>query len=347
MIEKFVSKFKKTTILVWLILLALALRWSVLEVYVIPETGMIPTLFANDHIFVNKLAYGLRLPFVRSFLVEWSQPRRGDIIVFRAPFDSNSLSIRRIVGLPGDRIFFEHGNLYINEKKIEKKNPFKKIRDFSWVRDEDFSDGGMTADKTHYVHWEENIFGRSYSVLLRKSQKAYLIFGPYRIPPDRYFVMGDNRDRVQDSRTWPSQIQRAIGKVTFSRANAGLSILIPKGTLIRTSHSNLPEYFETLKTVRLNGLFVDVEVRAKKGGLSGNVPAGHINAIEGNFPSSVSVRNAQALHSGKDENLVLKSDIIGRVQRVWFSCERTVSFADFLCDPRFIRWGRTFRSVQP
>ena len=316
-------------ILIWVVLLALVLRWSVLEVYVIPETGMMPTLFANDHIFVNKLAYGFRLPFFKSFLIEWSRPRRGDIVVFRSPFDPGSLSIRRVVGLPGDRIFFEHGNLYVNEKKVEKKTPVQRAGDFSWVRDEDFSDAGMTADKSHYVHWEESISGRSYSVLLQKSQKAYLIFGPYRIPPKRYFVIGDHRDRVQDSRTWPSQTKKAIGTVTFSRAHTGPPVLIPGGTLVRTSHSHLPEYFETLKDVTLDGLFVDVEIQAKRGGLSGNVSAGQINKIEGNFPSSLNVRNAQTLHSGTDENLVLESDIIGRVQRVWFSCERTLSFGGF------------------
>jgi len=159
--------------------------------------------------------------------------------------------------------------------------------------------------------------------------------------------MGDHRDRVQDSRTWPSHTQRATGEVTFSRAVAGPSILIPKGTFVRTSHSTLPEYFETLKTVRLEGLYVDAPIQAKKGGLSGNVLAGQIDTIEGQFPLSLSVRNAQVLSSGKDENLVRESDIIGRVQRVWLSCEKTFSFTDFLCDPRFIRWGRTFISVQP
>ena len=130
MIEEKLTQLKKMMILIWIILLALVLRWSVMEVYVIPETGMMPTLFANDHIFVNKLAYGLRLPFLRSVSLKWSQPRRGDIILFRAPFNHQFLSIRRVVGLPGDRVFFEHGNLYINEKKLANRFQLKEPKIF-------------------------------------------------------------------------------------------------------------------------------------------------------------------------------------------------------------------------
>ena len=337
--------FNSVFISIWVVLLALVLRWSVLEVYVMPLQGMMPTLFVNDHVIVSKLAYGLRVPFLDYYISQWSRPKRGDVVVFRAPFDSRSLSIRRVIGIPGDRIFFENGNLYVNEQQITKQIPSERKKDFSWVRDEDFSDEGMTEDKSHYVHWEEILSNSPYSILLKKKKKGYLIFGPYRIPPRYYFVMGDHRDYSQDSRTWPARIQKAKGRVTFSRADTGSAVLIPKGTLVRTGDLKLPEYFETQQEITLAGLFVDVEVTARKAGLAGNVSVGQINMIEGPLSKKLSISNAQALIGGKDENLVFELDILGRVSRVWFSCEKTLTRLSFLCDPRYIRWDRTFFSI--
>ena len=327
-------------------MLALILRWSVLEVYVIPLPEMMPTLFSNDHVIVNKLAYGLQAPFLSGYISQWSEPKRGDVIVFRSPFDSDSLSIRRVIGLPEDRIFFENGNLYVNEEKIRKRIPSKRKKDFSWVRDEDFSDEGMTEDKSHYIHWEETLSRATYSILLKKKKKGYLIFGPYRVPSRYYFVMGDHRDQSQDSRTWPARIQKAKGIVTFSRLEAGPVVPIPKGTLVRTNHLKWPEYFETQKKVVLQNLFVDVEVQARKAGLTGNVEAGQINVIEGRRLSTMlSVSNAHALTGGRDENLVSKSDILGKVTFVWLSCEKTFVVFPFLCNPAYMRWNRFFLSI--
>ena len=347
MIKKFKGFFSGLFISVWVILFALILRWSMLEVYILPFHGMIPTLFPNDHIIVNKLAYGLRMPFSSRYISKWSKPKRGDVIIFRSPFDPDSLSIRRVVGLPGDRVFYENGNLYINEKRIKKQIPSKRKKNFSWVRDEDFSDGGKTEDKSHYVHWEETLSNSSYSILLKKRKQSYLIFGPYRIPPRYYFVMGDHRDQSQDSRTWPARLQKAKGKVTFSRLSAegDGAVLIPKGTLVRTKDLELPEYFETQQDVFLKQLFQDVEVRARKAGLAGNVEAGQISIIEGTLSKKLGVGNGNALTGGRDENLVSESDILGRLSRVGFSCEQVLTVSAFLCDPRSIRWGRTFTPV--
>ena len=345
MIKQIKTFLSSIFIFIWVVLLALALRWSVLEVYVVPLHGMMPTLFANDHVIVNKMSYGLQVPFSSHYISKWSQPKRGDVVIFRSPFNPESLSIRRVIGLPGDRVFFENGNLYVNERKVVKQIPTNRKKDFSWVQDTDFSDNGMTEDKSHYVHWEEDLFGVHYSILLKKKKKGYLIFGPYRVPSSYYFVMGDHRDRSQDSRTWPAQIKKAKGKVTFSRASIGSVVLIPKGTLLRTSDPQMPEYFETQQEVKLDGLFVDVEVKAKKAGLAGNVLAGQINIIESRLSEELNVSNALTLTGGEDQNLVFESDILGRVNRVWFSCEKTMSIIAFLCDPRYIRWNRVFFPV--
>ena len=342
MIKKVLNFLYPILTTAWLILLALVLRWSVLEVYIMPFHGMMPTLLPNDHIISNKLAYGLRIPFSSHYLSQWSRPKRGDVIVFRSPFDLRSLSIRRVVGVPGDRIFFENGSLYVNEKKIAKQVPNKRKQDWSWLRDEDFSDEGLTEDKSHYTHWEESLSHYSYSILLKKKQQDYLIFGPYSVPMGYYFVMGDHRDRAQDSRTWPARLKKANGLVTFSRSKVGKPLAVPKGTLLRTVDLRLPEYFETTKKALLKGLSVDVPIQAKKAGGAGNVAPGQIRIIEGPLSHSLSVYNALALKEGEDQNLVREQDILGRLSRVWFSCEKTIRSVPFLCDPRYMRWNRMF-----
>ena len=86
-----------------LILAILLIRHSVIEPYKIPSGSMIPTLKIGDHIFVNKLAYGLRVPFI-SELKRWSEPKRGDVVVFDPPLDNGKTYVKRLIGLPGDRI---------------------------------------------------------------------------------------------------------------------------------------------------------------------------------------------------------------------------------------------------
>ncbi len=345
MIKKALNFLYPFLTIAWLILLALVLRWSVLEVYIMPFHGMMPTLLPNDHVISNKLAYGLRVPFSSHYLSQWSLPRRGEVIVFRSPFDRRSLSIRRVVGVPGDRIFFENGSLYVNEQKIAKQVPDRRKKDWSWLKDEDFSDEGLTEDKSHYRHWEESLSHYSYSILLKRKKQDYLIFGPYSVPKGYYFVMGDHRDRAQDSRTWPARLKKAQGVVTFSRSKAGKPLIVAKGTLLRTGDTRLPEYFETTGELLLKGLSVDVPVQAKKAGRAGNVLPGQIRVIEGRLSKSLSVHNAKALTGGEDKNLVQEKDILGRLSRIWFSCKKTINSVPFLCDPRYMRWDRTFFPV--
>ena len=191
--------------IIWVIILALILRWSVVEIYRIPLSDMLPTILPHDHIIINKMAYGLRTPFFSSYMIQWSHPARGDVVVFRTPFNSKYLSIRRIIGLPGDYLLIKNDTIYLNGQEIPHLMPEKRAKDFSWIKDSHFSDEGITEDKSHYEHWEEHLSNRAHSILLKKHKPHTLVFGPYHIPSGHYFVMGDHRDRSQDSRTWPAQ----------------------------------------------------------------------------------------------------------------------------------------------
>jgi signal peptidase I len=182
------------------ILIALSIRWAFMEAYVIPSGSMLPSLLIHDHIFVNKFVYGLRFPFTENWMFRFSEPQRGEVIVFKFPENKDIFYIKRVVGLPGDKVYYENGNLYVNDKLIEKKVPTTKKADFDWLREKDFPGEGPGA-LDYFEHWQEDLGSHSHSILLQKGRSSQ-IFGPYTVPPDQYFVMGDNRDKSQDSRFW-------------------------------------------------------------------------------------------------------------------------------------------------
>lgn len=181
------------------IFIALTIRWAFLEAYVIPSGSMLPSLLINDHIFVNKFIYGLRVPFTDNWLTKWRDPDRGEVIVFKYPEDESLYFIKRVVGLPGDKVYYEDGNLYINEELVEKNVPQEKLSDFKWLKDDEFADMGLT--KEDHSHWEETLGETNYSVLLQNDAPSRS-FGPYTVPKESYFVLGDNRNSSKDSRYW-------------------------------------------------------------------------------------------------------------------------------------------------
>lgn len=195
--------------------IALFIRWALLEAYVIPSGSMLPTLLINDHIFVNKLVYGLRVPFTENWLFEFKDVERGEVIVFRYPKNPSLFYVKRVVGLPGDRVTYEDGDLYINDELVEKKPPTTTKSEFKWLRKEDFSGRDPSV---HYTHWQENLGEHSHSVLLSKGEH-FREYGPYTVPEDHYFVMGDNRDHSQDSRAWDADKRFVPRDLLIGRAS--------------------------------------------------------------------------------------------------------------------------------
>ncbi|HET7535928.1 MAG TPA: signal peptidase I [Candidatus Didemnitutus sp.] len=165
------------------------LRSSVIDYSPVPTGSMNPTVLEGDVVWVNKLAYGLRVPLTQTYLTRWAEPQRGDIVVVLSPLDGTRL-VKRIVGVPGDTIALVDNRLLLNGQPV----------DYTAAG----SDYGTTiAHKLQrYAFFaEENLGGVKHAVMgLQAGGGAQRTFGPVVVPPGRYFFMGDSRDNSRDSR---------------------------------------------------------------------------------------------------------------------------------------------------
>lgn len=180
--------------LVWSIVALVFIRSFVFESFKIPSSSMVPTLHIGDHIFVSKFDYGLSIPFTQMEIFRWSVPKRGDVIVFLYPKDPSLHYVKRVVGVPGDKIEFKGRELYINGQKVL----LQKVVDAEEI-DEAYSGEPMDGEL-----YKEEIDGRTHWVRFLPAEQAG--FSKMKqvdvIPPDQFFVVGDNRDQSYDSRSW-------------------------------------------------------------------------------------------------------------------------------------------------
>ncbi len=158
------------------ILIALAVRSSVVQAFWVPSGSMLPTIQIGDHIFVNKLAYTVRMPLAGP-ITEIKSPERGDIVVFVRPGDPGTDLIKRVVAVAGDTIEIRRKKLFVN---------------------------GVAAEDVH-AHFEEPVAAGQ-----RDNMR------PQTVPSGKFFVMGDNRDKSYDSRFWGfANIEDIKGRATF------------------------------------------------------------------------------------------------------------------------------------
>lgn len=180
--------------LVACLLAVVVVRSFLFEPFKIPSSSMVPTLKIGDHIFVSKFDYGFSLPFTKFNLVSWAGPKRGDIIVFLFPRDESLHYIKRVVGIPGDRVEFRGKQLVINGKEVPKES-ITSVDVIEKVTGRKEIDGELyretLGDVVHYVKYAKEA-GYDFS----RSSPAEVV------PPNSYFVAGDNRDDSYDSRSW-------------------------------------------------------------------------------------------------------------------------------------------------
>ena len=158
--------------LVIALLLAFVIRTFVVQAFKIPSESMLHTLLVGDHLLASKFAYGLKIPFLDSWLYQGEEPARGDVIIFRYPNDPSVDYIKRIVGVPGDVIEVRNKQLYRNGLPVEE----------DYIRHSDPDNSEPLRDN----------------------------YAPVTVPPGKYFVMGDNRDNSLDSRFWGFVDREAI-----------------------------------------------------------------------------------------------------------------------------------------
>ena len=235
-------------VIIQAVAIAVVLRTLLFQPFNIPTGSLIPTLLVGDYVFASKYSYGFSHYSLPGFL-DWfprampgraffSEPKRGDIVVFRPPGDQANDFIKRLIGLPGDKIQLKEARLYINGELAAREPlaPFKTANPF--------------GDSVEVPHYLETLPGgvKHEIIQLEGDRGFYSNTGVYEVPPGTYFMMGDNRDNSSDSRVNPEK-GGVVGYVPAEN-------LIARGEIVFFSVDGAPawQFWRWPWTVRWNRL---------------------------------------------------------------------------------------------
>lgn len=177
------------------LLIVLVLRSFIVEPFRIPSGSMMPTLLVGDFILVNKFAYGIRLPVINTLVYPMDKPKQGDVVVFRFPLEPSTAYIKRVIGVPGDRVAYFGKHVYLNGQKVAQ------------VALGSYTGADQDGRQSAYALAMEKLAAEHQILVVPERPDfpmgcGYLARGEVMIPPGHYFVMGDNRDNSNDGRCW-------------------------------------------------------------------------------------------------------------------------------------------------
>ena len=185
---------------IYLVLMC-AVRSAVADWNDVPSGSMKPTILEGDRVVINKLAYDLKVPFTTWHLAEWGNPRRGDIVVFFSPADGKRL-VKRVIGLPGDRLTMRDNQLWVNDGPLAYEPLEQSVIDQI-----------AKSDQPNHQFAAERLPGKRHAVMVTPSLEARRTFELTVVPSGHYFMMGDNRDNSFDSRFYgPVAREQIVGR---------------------------------------------------------------------------------------------------------------------------------------